>query len=108
MPQGTSSIGVTGSPAATGRACQRSTSWATAELDQLYLSSGRYARVEAMHTPRRGLQAAFILGLTVLSACATGSTSSPSGTQPGALATFAKAFDDGTGHRRLVLLMSPT
>jgi hypothetical protein len=68
----------------------------------------RYERVDAMPSPRRRLLAAFVVSLAALSACATGSSSSPSGTQPGALATFAKAFDGGSGHRRLVLLMSPT
>jgi len=48
-----------------------------------------------------------VLGLAVVSACGTGASSSTR-PQPGALADFAKAFDAGTGHRRLVLLMSPT
>ena len=62
-----------------------------------------------MHDPRRRLLAAFVVGLVALSACTTGSSSSSSsGTDPGALTTFARAFDDGSGHRRLVLLMSPT
>jgi hypothetical protein len=48
------------------------------------------------------------VSLAAVSGCTTGSSSPSTGTEPGALATFAKAFDDGAGHRRLVLLMSPT
>jgi hypothetical protein len=51
-----------------------------------------------------------ILALVLLIATACAGRSSPStGDAPtGAVAAFAGAFDAGVGHRRLVLLLSPT
>jgi hypothetical protein len=47
--------------------------------------------------------------LLVASACATGtSTADNSAVPTGALGALAAQFDAGVGHRRLVLLMSPT
>jgi hypothetical protein len=61
-----------------------------------------------MHRDPGWLLVGLVVSLAAVSGCTTGSSSPSTGTEPGALATFAKAFDDGAGHRRLVLLMSPT
>jgi hypothetical protein len=51
-----------------------------------------------------------VLGLLlVATACAAGSSTSNNSVPPtGPVAAFATMFDAGVGHRRLVLLMSPT
>jgi len=50
-----------------------------------------------------------VVGVAVVAACGrhpSGTTSAT--TAPSALNAFVNAFDAGAGHRRLVLLMSPT
>jgi len=57
----------------------------------------------------RARLALLVLGmLLVASACASRSSTSTGSSPAGAVAAFAEAFDAGVGHRRLVLLMSPT
>jgi hypothetical protein len=56
----------------------------------------------------RGLAIVVVGTLLAVSACAGGSSTSARSAPAGALATFAGAFDGGIGHRRLVLLLSPT
>jgi len=61
-------------------------------------------------TPRQHLVAVLVVVLLVVTACGTRSTWSQRTANAPAVdvAAFGAKFDAGVGHRRLVLLMSPT
>jgi hypothetical protein len=61
---------------------------------------------------RRWFGGAMLVAVAPLVACSSGASSGvssgSSAPRQDAFTAFTRAFDDGVGHRRLVLLMSPT